>query len=172
MVIGWLVSIARTSNLLAFQRRSAVHDFNEKVSAQLRCYDHIVRSRQRFRCIFIFGGRTGPPGRRDGGQMASVVDAGNYAGAFAMFPARIRSGGDAVEKYWVDYLRAKRAPLGRALSRKLGNAWFSRTLSGPPDGYYELFHYNTSFQRKTQAAESVVLTKESGHWQVPGYRFR
>jgi hypothetical protein len=51
-------------------------------------------------------------------------------------------------------------------------AWFTRTLPGSPDGYYEFFHYNTSFQRKTQAAESVTLTKESGHWQVSGYRFR
>jgi hypothetical protein len=102
----------------------------------------------------------------------SVVDAGNYTEAFEMFPARIRSGGDAVEKYWVGYLRAKRAPLGRALSRKLAKAWFSRTLPGSPDGYYEFFHYITSFQRKTQAAESVVLTNESGHWQVSGYRFR
>ena len=102
----------------------------------------------------------------------SVVDAGNYAEAFAMFPARIRSGGDAVEKYWVGYLRAKRAPLGRASSRKLVKAWFTRTLPGSSDGYYEFFHYNTSFQHKTQAAESVTLTKESGHWQVSGYRFR
>ena len=102
----------------------------------------------------------------------SVVDAGNYAEAFTMFPARIRSGGDAVEKYWVGYLRAKRAPLGRASSRKLVKAWFTKTLPGSPDGYYEFFHYNTSFQRETQAAESVTLTKESGHWQVSGYRFR
>ena len=102
----------------------------------------------------------------------SVVDAGNYAEAFAMFPARTRSGGDAVEKYWVGYLRAKRAPLGRALSRKLVKAWFARTLPGSPDGYYEFLHYNTSFQHKTQAAESVTLTKESGHWEVSGYRFR
>jgi hypothetical protein len=102
----------------------------------------------------------------------SVVDAGNYAQTFAMFPARIRSGGDAVEKYWVGYLRAKRAPLGRVLSRKLAKAWFTRTLPSSPDGYYEFFHYNTSFQRKTRAEESVTLTKESGHWQVSGYRFR
>ena len=94
----------------------------------------------------------------------SAVDAGNYAEAFTMFPARIRSAGDAIEKQWVGYQRAKRTPLGRTLSRKLVKAWFTRTLPGSPDGYYEFFHYNTSFQRKTQAAESVTLTKESGHW--------
>jgi hypothetical protein len=73
---------------------------------------------------------------------------------------------NAVEKYWIGYLRAKRAPLGRALSRKLAKAWFTKTLPGSPDGYYEFFQHNTSFQRKTQALESVTLTKESGHWQV------
>jgi hypothetical protein len=102
----------------------------------------------------------------------SVVDAGSYAESYAMFPKRVRSGGDANEKNWIGYLRAKRAPLGRVLSRKLVKAWFSRTLPGSPDGYYEIFHYNTSFQRKTQGAESVTLTKESGRWQVSGYRFR
>jgi Protein of unknown function (DUF4019) len=102
----------------------------------------------------------------------SVVDAGNYSQAYAMFPARIKSGGETIEKEWIGCLRGKRAPLGRALSRKLVKAWFTRTLPGSPDGYYEFFHYNTSFQHKTQAAESVTLTKESGHWQVSGYRFR
>ena len=48
----------------------------------------------------------------------------------------------------------------------------TKILPGPPDGYYEFFHYNTSFQHKTQAAESVVLTKESGNWQVSAYRFK
>jgi uncharacterized protein DUF4019 len=102
----------------------------------------------------------------------SVVDAGNYADAFTMFPARIRAGGESVEKYWIGYLRTKRAPLGRVLSRKLIKAWFTKTLPGSPDGYYEFFRYNTSFQHKNQGAESVTLTKETGHWQVSGYRFR
>jgi len=105
-------------------------------------------------------------------KFLSVVDAGNYTGTFAMFPARIRSGGDSFEKYWVSYLNVKRAPLGRVVSRKLAKAWFTKTLPGSPDGYYEFFHYDTSFQHKTRGAESVVLTKESGHWQVSAYRFK
>ena len=105
-------------------------------------------------------------------KFLSVVDAGNYTETFAMFPARIRSGGDAFEKNWVSYLKVKRAPLGRMVSRKLVKAWFTKTLPGSPDGYYEFFHYDTSFQHKTQGAESVVVTKESGHWQVSAYRFK
>ncbi len=98
----------------------------------------------------------------------SMVDTGEYAESYSMFPARIRSGG--FEKNWIGYLRAKRAPLGRPLSRKFVKAQFTKTLPGSPDGYYEFFTYHTSFQHKTQAAEQVTLTKESGHWQVSGYR--
>jgi hypothetical protein len=102
----------------------------------------------------------------------SVVDAGNYAQAFAMYPARLRAAGDTATKQMVGYLRTRRAPLGRVLSRKFVKAQFARTLPGSPDGYYEWFIYATSFQRKAQGAERVVLTKETGHWQVSGYRFQ
>ena len=102
----------------------------------------------------------------------SVFDAGNYAQAYAMLPARISSAGDAVEKQWVGSQRAKRTPLGRTLSRQFVEAYFARTLPGSPDGYYELLMYKTSFQYKARATEGVTLTKESGHWQVSGYRVR
>jgi hypothetical protein len=100
----------------------------------------------------------------------SAMDAGNYAEAYAMYPARIRSGGDVLEKQAIGLWRARRTPLGRTLSRKFAKAYFGRTLQGAPDGYYEFLYYNTSFEHKAQATEHVVLTKESGHWQVSGYR--
>ncbi len=102
----------------------------------------------------------------------SVMDAGNYAQAYAMFPARIRSGGDAIEKQSIGIWRARRTPLGRTLSRRLAKAYFGRTLAGSPDGYYEFLYYKTSFQHKAQAIEGVTLTKESGQWQVSGYHVR
>ena len=102
----------------------------------------------------------------------SVFDAGNYSEAYAMFPARVRSAGDAVEKQWVGHQRGSRTPLGRTLSRQFVEAYFARTLPGSPDGYYELLMYKTSFQHKARATEGVTLTKESGHWQVSGYRVK
>jgi hypothetical protein len=102
----------------------------------------------------------------------SMVDTGNYTEAYTMLPARLKSGGDAIEKQWVGYQHQKRRPLGIALSRKFIKAYFTRTLPGAPDGYYELFMYKTSFEHKAQAYEAVTLTRESGHWQVSGYRFR
>jgi hypothetical protein len=73
----------------------------------------------------------------------SVMDAGNYVQAYAMFPARIRSGGDALEKQSIGFWRARRIPLGRTLSRKFAKAYFGKTLQGSPDGYYEFLYYNT-----------------------------
>ena len=102
----------------------------------------------------------------------SIVDAGNYAQAFAMYPARLKAAGDTAVKLEVGYLRTKRAPLGRVVSRKFVKAQFAKTLPGAPDGYYEFFTYATTFQRKAQGAEQVVLTKETGHWQVSGYHVR
>ena len=102
----------------------------------------------------------------------SVIDAANYAHAFAMLPARIRSGGDTGENQWISHWRTRRTPLGRTLSRKFAKAYFARTLEGSPDGYYEFLYYRTSFQHKAQAVEGVTLTKESGRWQVSGYRFK
>ena len=103
-------------------------------------------------------------------EWLSVLDRGNYAQAYAMFPTRIKSGGDTVEKQCIAFWRTRRTPLGRTLSRKFGKAYFGKTLQGSPDGYYEFLYYKTSFQRKAQAIEGLTLTKESGHWQVSGYR--
>src|SRR6478735_7669516 len=59
----------------------------------------------------------------------SVMDASNYTQAYAMFPARIRSGGDAIEKQCIGIWRARRTPLGRTLSRRFAKAYFGRTLA-------------------------------------------
>src|SRR6202140_4404782 len=55
----------------------------------------------------------------------AVVDAGNYSDAYDMYPARITRSGDAMKKEWVGFLRARRSPLGRPVSRKLIKAQFS-----------------------------------------------
>jgi hypothetical protein len=99
------------------------------------------------------------------------VDTGNYRDAWDAYPSRIKRGGTTIEEQYVGYLKARRAPLGPAISRSLFRARFSNTLAGSPDGNYEFLDYRTSFERKKEGFEIVTLTKESGHWQVSGYRF-
>jgi hypothetical protein len=56
------------------------------------------------------------------------------------------------------------------LRQALAKAQFARTLPGSPHGYNQFFTYHTSFEGA--GCWQVTLTKESGHWQVSGYRFR
>ena len=98
------------------------------------------------------------------------VDTGNYRDAWDAFAPRIKRGGTATEDQWVGYEKSRRTPLGHAVSRALFRARFTNILAGAPDGNYEFLDYRTSFERKKQAFEVVTLTKESGHWEVSGYK--
>ena len=165
--------MAFDSNLLVFSSRSALNDsFMRTLLPYFGATIALSLVGSAFGATSYQVVRPDPQALSAASKWLSAVDAGNYAQSYEMFPARIKSGGEAMEKNWIAYLRSRRAPLGRLLSRKFVKAHFSRTLSGAPDGYYEFFLYNSSFQRKAQANEFMTLTKESSHWQVSGYRLR
>jgi len=107
-----------------------------------------------------------------GNRWFAVFDSGDYKTAHRMQAKRVQRGGAIHEEQFVAWARARRAPLGRPLQRKLTGARFSNTLPGAPDGNYEFLLYKTSFQHKAQAEEILTLTKESGHWEVSGYHFK
>lgn len=71
---------------------------------------------------------------------------------------------------WQQALQAARAPLGHVISRKIASAAFTRVLPGVPDGEYVVIQYETVFQNKAQATETVTSARGSdGHWRVAGY---
>ncbi|GAB3629816.1 hypothetical protein PTE30175_05482 [Pandoraea terrae] len=71
---------------------------------------------------------------------------------------------------WLQTLRAARAPLGRVVSRKIASATFTRSLPGAPDGEYVVIQYDTVFQNKAQATETVTPARGlDGRWRVAGY---
>jgi hypothetical protein len=105
-------------------------------------------------------------------QWLAWMDGGNYEVAYRNVAARVRAGGPLSEKQWIAQMEARRAPLGPPTSRTLVRARFSRTMARGPDGNYEFLDYETSFQYKEHGGETVILTKESGQWQVSGYEFK
>jgi len=59
------------------------------------------------------------------------------------------------------------ASLGKVVSRKLTSR---QKPEGAPDGKYMTIQYETAFQKKTSAAETVTLTLDpDGVWRVMGY---
>ena len=71
---------------------------------------------------------------------------------------------------WEKVLGSVRKPLGRLLSRKVISQNYTKTLPGAPDGEYVVIQYDTSFENKKSAIETVTPSfEEDGVWRVSGY---
>ena len=101
-------------------------------------------------------------------EWLTLVDAADYAAAYAAEPDRMRKA--TTEEQFVRSMEGRRAPFGSVLSRSFIGAAFTRKLTGSPDGHYESLLFRTSFANKTPAAERVILSHETGQWRVVDYR--
>jgi hypothetical protein len=98
----------------------------------------------------------------------SVVDGGDYARSWAEAAISFKRIVD--QPGWEKSLSGVRAPLGRVRSRTLKTARYSTTLPGAPDGEYVVIQFDTSFENKQSAVETVTPMKEpDGRWRVSGY---
>jgi hypothetical protein len=71
---------------------------------------------------------------------------------------------------WERSLSAVRTPIGALKTREMATSEFSTTLPGAPDGEYVVFQFNSSFERKAEAIETVTAMKDAdGKWRVAGY---
>ena len=98
----------------------------------------------------------------------ALVDSGKYADSWQeasqLFKAAV------TKEQWQNTLRASRDPLGKMLSRKLKSAAYTKTLPGAPDGEYVVIQYESSFEHKQSAVETVTpMLDKDGKWRVTGY---
>lgn len=98
----------------------------------------------------------------------ALADAGKYAetwdGAAAFFKSAI------TKERWVSALKSTRGPLGAMRFRKLKSATYTKTLPGAPDGEYVVIQYDTSFENKESAVETITpMLDKDGKWRVSGY---
>jgi hypothetical protein len=71
---------------------------------------------------------------------------------------------------WEKTVKGVRVPLGTVKSRKIKSATFSRTLPGARDGEYVVIQFNTRFENKAAAIETVTpMHEKDGSWRVSGY---
>jgi hypothetical protein len=98
----------------------------------------------------------------------ALVDSGKYADSWQEAAQLFRA---AVSKdQWQSAMRASREPLGKMLSRKLKSATYSKTLPGAPDGEYVVIQYDSRFEHKQAAVETVTpMLDKDGKWRVSGY---
>lgn len=61
-------------------------------------------------------------------------------------------------------------PTGRCSSRNDRSATYTRILPGAPEGEYVVVQFNTTFENKAQAIETVAAALDrDGTWRVAGY---
>ena len=98
----------------------------------------------------------------------ALVDSGKHADSWqeasSIFKAHVS------KDQWPSIVRAAREPLGKMLTRKLKSATYTKTLPGAPDGDYVVIQYESSFEHKKSAVETVTpMLDQDGTWKVSGY---
>ena len=97
-----------------------------------------------------------------------IVDDGQYAKGWETAAGLFKK--TVTQAQWNGLVTARRAPLGKMLSRKLQSVNFSKTLPGAPAGDYAVALYDTSFEHKKKAVETVTaMLDQDGVWRVSGY---
>ena len=98
----------------------------------------------------------------------SLVDEGKFSESWDQAAGYFRN---AVTKdQWLASLKAVRPPLGKAVTRKLKSKMYSKTLPGVPDGEYVVIMFDTQFENKKSAVETVTpMLDKDGKWRVAGY---
>ncbi len=101
----------------------------------------------------------------------SLVDEGEYMQSWneaaSLFKAAV------TREQWQRSLKAVRTPLGKVLSRKVKSKRYTTSLPGAPDGEYVVIQYETSFENKKYAIETITpMLDKDGAWRVSGYYIR
>ena len=100
-----------------------------------------------------------------------VIDDMQYEHSWSTASSLFRSA--VSQSDWVQSAGAARNPFGGLVSRRLESADYHTTLPGAPDGEYVVLVFNSSFERKKEAVETLtVMMDEDSTWRVAGYFIR
>jgi len=81
--------------------------------------------------------------------------------------------GAVTKEQWKLAVAGVRGPLGKLVSRKLKSREYMEKVPGGPDGKYVVIQYDTVFEKKASAVETVTpMVDPDGAWRVSGYFIR
>lgn len=131
--------------------------------------------------VLLVGVLVAPPYRgqdqaEDAAQAAAeawlkVVDEGNYGASWDQAAKLFQ--GAITKQQWERTAAGVRAPLGKLVSRKVKSRDYREKLPGVPDGKYVVIQFDTVFENKSSAVETVTpMLDPDGVWRVSGYYIR
>jgi hypothetical protein len=97
-----------------------------------------------------------------------LIDEGDYAASWksssSLFKDHISS------DQWTQQVGPVRRALGAVTSRKVEATQYKTSMPGAPDGRYVVIHFQSSFEHKKSAIETVTpMLDKDGQWRVSGY---
>ena len=100
-----------------------------------------------------------------------LVDQGQYASSWDQ-AAKLFKGAVTKER-WIEAARGVREPLGKLVSRKVSSRTMTDKVPGGPDGTYVVIRFETVFEKKSTAVETVTPMRDpDGVFRVSGYYIR
>jgi hypothetical protein len=98
----------------------------------------------------------------------NLVDQGKYTESWkeaaTLFRNAINQG------QWEQTLQAIHKPLGKLVTRKIKTKTYRTSLPAAPDGEYVVIEFDSSFEKKKSAVETVTpMMDKDGKWRVSGY---
>ena len=100
-----------------------------------------------------------------------LVDKGDYSASWEQ-AAKVFKG--AVQQAdWGKMAGGVRTPLGKLVSRTLKSREYNEKMPGAPAGKYVVIQYDTVFEHRASAVETVIpMADPDGAWRVSGYFIR
>jgi hypothetical protein len=101
----------------------------------------------------------------------SLLDEGEYAESWESSSGLAKN---AVSRdQWVQSMESAKMTFGNLIERTLKSREYATSLPGAPDGHYVIIQYETSFEKKKSAVETVTpMLDADGQWRVSGYHIR
>ena len=98
----------------------------------------------------------------------SLIDSGGYSRSWKEASTYFQ--GAVSEKNWKASLDGVRKPLGKLVSRKVKTVKEAEELPSAPDAQYVVIQFETSFENKKSAIETVAfMLQKDGKWKAAGY---
>ncbi|WP_315652717.1 DUF4019 domain-containing protein [Roseateles aquae] len=101
-------------------------------------------------------------------QWLALSDGGQYAASWDQAAAVFQQ--SISKAKWEEALKAVRSPLGALKSRTMKSATWTKALPGAKGGPFLVVQYDSEFEHKAGAVETVTPMREAdGSWKVSGY---
>jgi hypothetical protein len=98
----------------------------------------------------------------------SLVDEGKYIESWKEAAEYLRNA--VKQDQWEQSMQAVRKPLGKLVLRDVKSVNNRTSLPNAPDGKYVVIQFETSFENKKSAVETVTpMLDKDGRWRVSGY---